>query len=284
VPTSTRNRGGELGNVFFGFRQERYTERGCELTDPSPAPSAGPGPDHLWPVVGILACDHVTDDDLLAASGGRDYGQMYTDLLLGAEPRLRTRVYDVVGGELPGYPGECDAWIITGSRHDSYRDEPWIVALRRFIADVREHRARTVGICFGHQVMAHALGGRAEPAGTWQAGPLPLRLEPTDWFEGGTVTVNAMHQDVVSVLPPGSQAIGSGPTAEHPAYLVGDTMLGIQDHPEFDRAYITALVRARRDRLGPQIADDALRRIADDATDNPTVARWIVDFLLDRRR
>lgn len=233
-------------------------------------------------VVGVLLCDRITDPDLVAAAGGRNYPELYAELLAGAA--ITVRCYDAVVGELPADPGECDAWLITGSRHDSYRDEPWIVALRQFVATLREHRARTVGICFGHQVLAHALGGRAEPAGRWQAGPLPVTVEATPWFEGGTVNLHAMHRDVVTALPPGARTIGAGPTADHPVLLVDDTMLGIQDHPEYDAAYMRALVEARRDRLGDELADDAQTRLVALPEGNATVARWIVDFLLDRRR
>jgi GMP synthase-like glutamine amidotransferase len=234
-------------------------------------------------LIGILACDHVSAE-LDTAARGRDYDAMYTEMLQSADAAITTRTYDVVNGELPATPDECDAWIITGARYDAYRDEPWIVALRAFVRSVHEHRARLVGVCFGHQVVAHALGGRAENTGTWKAGPQLLHVEPTPWFEGGSVTINAMHQDVASEVPPGGRTIAKGDTAEHPMYLVDDTILCVQDHPEYDPAYIAGLVEARRPRMGDSITDDALERIATEPVDNATVARWIADFLLDRRR
>jgi GMP synthase-like glutamine amidotransferase len=234
-------------------------------------------------LVGILACDHV-GPELRAAARGRDYDEMYTELLRTADDTITTRTFDVVGGELPSHPGECDAWIITGARYDAYRDEPWIVALRRFIRDVLDHRARLVGVCFGHQVVAHALGGLAENSGTWKAGPHTIDVEETAWFEGGSVTIHAMHQDVASAVPPGGRTIASGPTAEHPMFLVGDTILCVQDHPEYDPGYIAGLVEPRRARMGDAITDEALARIDEIATDNDVVGRWIANFLLDRRR
>jgi GMP synthase-like glutamine amidotransferase len=234
------------------------------------------------PLIGILACDHVADE-LLGASRGRDYHHMYDEMLRGADPSIRTRAYDVVGGELPGDPGECDGWIITGARYDSYRDDPWIVALRDFIRRVREHRARLVGVCFGHQVVAHALGGRAEPAGEWKAGPHAFTAEATPWFEGGTVTIHAMHQDVAAVVPPGGRTIATGSTADHPMFLVDDTILCVQDHPEYDSSYIAGLVEMRRPRMGDVVTDDALDRIASIDVDNSIVAGWLANFLLDRR-
>ena len=133
-------------------------------------------------------------------------------------------------------------------------------------------------------MVAHALGGRAEPAGTWKAGPHDLHVEATPWFEGGSVTIHAMHQDVVSVVPPEARTVARGSTAEHPMYLVGDTILCVQDHPEYDASYIAGLVEARRPRMGDEVTDAALRRIGAEPTHNDVVARWLADFLLDRRR
>jgi GMP synthase-like glutamine amidotransferase len=235
------------------------------------------------PTIGILACDHVSPE-LRAAARDRDYDDMYADMLRAAEPSIATRTYDVVGGELPASPDECDAWIITGARYDAYRDEPWIVALRKFIAGVLEHQSRLVGVCFGHQAVAHALGGQATNTGTWKAGPQRLHVEDTPWFEGGSVRVNAMHQDVASAIPPGARTIATGDTAEHPMFLVGDNILCIQDHPEYDADYIGALVEFRRPRMGDEITDAAHATIAREQVDNAIVGRWLTDFLLDRRR
>jgi GMP synthase (glutamine-hydrolysing) len=235
------------------------------------------------PLIGILACDHVEGDELLGASGGADYDAMYARMLRLADPSITTRTYDAVGGELPEGPDECDGWIITGARHDSYSDEAWVVALRTFVADLYGAQARTVGVCFGHQLVAHALGGEAGPAGEWKAGPLPLEVDPTPWFAGGRVHLHAMHRDVARVLPPDAVTIGRGTTAEHPIYLVGDSILCIQDHPEFDTVYVSALIDVRRPRFGDDFADAALETVATTGTDGDVVGGWIVDFLLDRR-
>lgn len=234
------------------------------------------------PVVGILVCDHVAPE-LRGAAGG-DYGDLYAAFLRAVEPSLEVRTYDAVGSEQPASPTECDAWVITGSRHDAFADDAWLVALRALVVRLRTARARTVGICFGHQVLAQSLGGEVVRAEAWKAGPQALDVDTTPWFRGGAVHLNAMHRDVVATLPVDGVVIGSGTTAAVPAFLVGDSMLGIQDHPEFEEAYTAALIDARRERMGAETADRALEAVAATPTDGPEVARWIVDFLLDRRR
>jgi len=234
-------------------------------------------------VVGVLVCDHVAPE-LREASGGLDYDGLYERFLAGGGADLTVRAYDVVGGELPADPDECDAWIITGARYDAFADEPWIEGLREFVRRLHETRRRTVGICFGHQVLAQALGGRVERSTDWKAGPQRLDVEPTPWFDGGTVHLNAMHRDVVVEPPPGALHIAAGTTAEHPAFVLDDTMLGIQDHPEFDARYTAALTQWRRHLMGDDVADATLATLEAVPTDGGTVARWVVDFLLDRRR
>jgi GMP synthase-like glutamine amidotransferase len=233
-------------------------------------------------VIGILECDRPDTPELIAAAGGATYGDMYRRMLVSADPGIETRVYDTIGGDLPSGPGECDAWIITGSRDDAHGDSPWVVELRGFVRTLHAERRRLVGVCFGHQLVAEALGGTVERAGEWRAGPERMEMQSTPWFEGGEVTIHAMHQDVVTELPRGARVIASGRTAAVPAFIVGDHTLCIQDHPEFSADYIAALVTSRRRRLGHDLTDDALDRIASIETDGVLVARWIVDFLLDR--
>ena len=238
-------------------------------------------PDPQPPDVGILVCGHI--DETMQPLAGGDYPAIYTALLHSADPTLTVRSYAALDGDLPDRPDACRSWIITGSPHDAFADDPWIVALREFVAETVAAGARVVGICFGHQLVAEALGGRVERSDRWAAGPHEMTVEATPWFAGGTVAVNAMHRDVVTALPGGGRTIATGSTAEIPAFTVGDTVLCLQDHPEFNGDVTRALIERRRDRMGDEVADAALATLDGRATDGTTVARWIVDFLLDRR-
>jgi len=234
------------------------------------------------PRIGVLLCDHVAAD-LQAISGG-DYDLVYRRMLLAAEPDLEVAVYPAVDGVLPESTSECDGWIITGSHLSAFSDEPWVIALREWLADAAETDARIAGVCFGHQLVAEALGGKVGTADQWKVGPQKTTVEATDWFEGGEVKLNAMHHDVVTVLPPGSRNIAEGSTSEFPAFLVGDNIVCVQDHPEFDADYVRALINARLDRMDADTVASARARLSTEPTDGPIVGRWLVDFLLDRRR
>lgn len=231
--------------------------------------------------IGLLICDHF-DPELLGATGG-DYDVLYGGFLQAADPTLEIIPYDVVNGVLPAEPDECDGWVITGSRYDAFADTPWIENLRAFVRRVHEHEARMAGICFGHQVIAEALGGQVERAGAWKVGPHPFRMAPQPWFEGGELAISSMHRDVVTRLPEGATVIANGTTAAIPAYLVGSHILGIQGHPEYDETIVEALVGAREDLFEPNVASDARTRLRDIGTDGAAVGRWIVSFLEDRR-
>lgn len=232
--------------------------------------------------IGLLLCEHV-DSTLIEVAGG-DYDILYRDFLQRADPTLEVVPYDVINGVFPQDPDECDAWVITGSRHDAFADTPWIEELREFVRRIDERQARVAGICFGHQVIAEALGGRVERAGEWKVGPQVLNMTPQPWFEGGELIISGMHRDVVTELPPGAAVIAEGTTAAIPAFRVGDHILGIQDHPEYERPFMEALVDHRDSAvLLHEVAEDARRRLREMPTEGATVGRWVVNFLQDRR-
>ena len=232
--------------------------------------------------VGILVCGRLGES--MQPLAGGDYPVVYTALLRSADPTITVRPYAAIDGELPERPDECRSWIITGSPHDAFADDPWIVELRRFVAEAVDAEARVVGVCFGHQVVAEATGGRVERSDRWAVGPHEMTVEATPWFAGDTVTINAMHRDVVTDLPADGRTIATGTTGAVPAFVIGDTVLCIQDHPEFTGDLTRALIDRRRDLIGAEVADAAMAAIDERPTDGDTVARWIVDFLLDRRR
>ncbi len=241
---------------------------------------------HAQPLrIGVLLCDHAMAE--LGHLIGGDYDNLFEDFLLTAAAACGVAVdvsfFDAVNGVLPAQPDICDAWVVTGSQHDAYADNEWTNDLRAFLRDAIATRARVVGICFGHQLIASALGGSVEPTALWRIGPQRLTLHATPWFPETQVHLHGMHRDIITVLPPGATVIGEGTTAEVPAYLLGDNVFCVQDHPEFPTPYVAALIAARADRIDAatsSAAQDAIRR---QPTDGAELGRMIIRFLDDDR-
>ena len=225
--------------------------------------------------VGLLECGHVADR-FRAVDG--DYADMFGALFAAHVPEVALRPYDVEAGELPSGPDACDAWLCSGSRHSVYDDLDWIAPLSGFVRSVADAEVPFVGICFGHQLVAHALGGRVAKADTgWGAGVHQVEVDRVaPWMvpPAATVALQFMHQDQVEQLPAGGVCLGR---AEHcPVALlqVGPAMVGIQAHPEFSSAYVDALLADRVELIGAARTAAARAALAR-PTDEATVARWI---------
>jgi len=214
------------------------------------------------PRIGLLECDHV--DDRYRSIGG-DYADMFQRLL----PEVELVGYDVVGGAAPADPDECDGWLATGSRHSVYEDLDWIHRTGAFVDRVRAAGVPFVGICFGHQLLAHFTGGRTAKAGAWGVGAHDLSSGERLLY---------MHQDQVLDLPPGAERIASTDHCPNAVIRVGESMLGIQAHPEFAAEYVEALLHAREERIGTELVDAALASLAA-PRDEDVAARWILKTL-----
>lgn len=209
--------------------------------------------------------------DLSAVHG--DYADM-TARLLGASHRFTT--YAVPVGVLPPLIQACDAYVVTGSAAGVHDDLPWIAPLASFLRAARGE-ARLIGICFGHQLIAHAFGGNvAKAAQGWGLGLHRYALaRPVPGFST-TLTAMASHQDQVVRSPDDARVIAANAFTPNAAlaYPDGDA-LTLQFHPEFDAAYARALIAAHR---APDI-DDLLREQADASlagqSDNAAIGRWL---------
>lgn len=178
-------------------------------------------------------------------------------------------------GEMPPAPEACDGWLVTGSKHGVYDDLPWIAPLMGFLRAVQASGLPMVGICFGHQIIAHALGGRAEKfAGGWAVG-LTEYATPT-----GPRTLYGYHQDQVVDLPPGAEVIASTAFCPMAGLRYGSQILTYQPHPEFDAAFVRGLLESRAVGVVPD--DVRLPALAglDGPNDNARIAAELADFLL----
>jgi len=204
------------------------------------------------------------------------YDAMFARLL---GPGFAIRAYDVPAGELPPAPGAHPAVLITGSAAGVYEPLPWIAPLLSFLREARG-RTKLVGICFGHQALAEALGGRVEKSERgWGIGLQDYELWETAAWMGeappGRIAVPVSHQDQVVVPPPGARVLAGN--AFTPFGLLDyEDSISMQFHPEFEPAYASALIEHRRARVpAPDAAIASLER----PNDRALVREWIRTFL-----
>jgi GMP synthase-like glutamine amidotransferase len=229
--------------------------------------------------LGLLLCDDVPQRFRHIAGG---YREMFDALLRPHVPALEWRHYDVRGGELPAMHDECEAYVCTGSRYSVYDELPWIAQLNAFVRMLYETRTQYVGICFGHQVLAEALGGKvARAAQGWGIGVRDMQIVAhEDWMQPQMerCALQYMHGDQVQTLPAGSKVLACASHCEVALFRTGETMLGIEGHPEFPAEYERALLIARRQHIGAAHVDAALATL-DTRTDDAAVGSWIARFI-----
>ena len=201
--------------------------------------------------------------------------------LLGADA-YDWRVYAADEGEYPAAPEDCDAYIVTGSAAGVYDSDPWIGQLLDFLRSAKG-RAKLVGVCFGHQAMAQAFGGQVikSPKG-WGIGEhdyAVVKAEP--WMDGASaIRLPASHQDQVVGLPPGAEVLVASAFTPMAGLAYRDQpAISIQPHPEFDPAYATALIEARRGKVYADAQADAAIFSFAGPDDRTRVGRWIGAFL-----
>jgi len=221
--------------------------------------------------LGILLTGH-TIPEIVAHYG--EYDALFRRFFGGRGWRFTT--WRVVDMEFPASPHDADAWLLTGSKHGAYDDLPFIPPLEEFIRRADAAAVPMVGICFGHQIIAQALGGRVEKfSGGWSLGPRDYALPDL-----GTVRIGAWHQDQVVEPPERAEVIAATPFCANAAMRIDDHILTLQPHPEFDHAFLTDFIaRKRADPSLPAEALDAAEAGLDRPLDGALVADWLAGFL-----
>jgi GMP synthase-like glutamine amidotransferase len=229
--------------------------------------------------IGILKTDTVRPE-LVDEFG--EYPDMFRELLSSVDSDLEFIVYDVEHGEYPEDLDEVDAYLMTGSKSSVYEDQDWIHRLSDFVRELHDHRKKLVGICFGHQMVAHALGGKTEKSAKgWGVGAHEaLFHQLPEWHDGEDpeFILLVSHQDQVVETAPGTEVLASSEFCEHAVCQVGEHILTLQGHPEFIKDYSKSLLTLRRETFGEDNYSRGMESLARDL-DRERVAGWIVKFL-----
>lgn len=185
------------------------------------------------------------------------YGAMTERMFAAAGTRWQFDRFNTTRGEYPPNFDAYDAVLLTGSRADSFSDEPWVRELRARVTELLHQRKTLLGICFGHQLIAHCLGaevGRA-PQG-WAMGRMTYDWcgpEPLNAALPSTFSMLASHQDQVLTLPAGATLLARSDFCAVAAYRVEDHVMCVQPHPEFVEAYTAYLLETRRGLVGESV-------------------------------
>ncbi|WP_280548051.1 MULTISPECIES: gamma-glutamyl-gamma-aminobutyrate hydrolase family protein [unclassified Halomonas] len=230
-------------------------------------------------VIGLLQCDDVAPE--LRGTHG-NYPEMFEALFHRVDPSLTFRVWRCLDGEIPDDVEAVDAWLTTGSKFGVNDDLPWIAALEAFVRALWVAGKPLVGICFGHQLMARALGGEVAKSGKgWGVGMSFNQVtERADWMAPWQPGLDLLvsHQDQVARLPEGTRVLGGSDFC--PAYLMqlGEHFLGVQGHPEFTRAYSRDLMAQRADLVGHHRVREGEASLSA-SVDDTLMVRWILAFM-----
>ena len=237
--------------------------------------------------IGILRADDVRPE--LVDSFG-EYPDMFEKLLHTANsyedfPKCEDLIFTPYAVNQGVYPAEIDnhdAYIITGSKSGIYDDEHWIETLKLYVQRLNTKNKKLIGICFGHQLIAKALGGLAGKASCgWEIGvKQAVMFEGRDprFFGTSEFYLAYSHQDQALEKAPGSQILAATPNCPIAMTSLGSHILTFQGHPEFDIAYARALFELRESIYPSEVYSECRASLSTE-TQHLKVAQWMIDFM-----
>lgn len=186
------------------------------------------------------------------------------------------KTYNVQKGDFPTSPSKYDLYLITGSPKGVYDGDEWISDLEDFIRISFANSTKMIGVCFGHQVMAQAMGGTVRKSEKGYG----IGVMDYDHTEtGNKLSLCAWHQDQVEEKPEYGEVILSSEYCPIAGLNYDNRAISFQPHPEFTKVFIEDLITYRNGQtITEEEAKKARESLAKD-NDYPVIQALIQDFL-----
>ncbi len=227
----------------------------------------------------ILKCDEVME---VFRPPFNDYSDMIQDMFAAVDDSIEFDIFDCQAGHYPDQPESYDFFITTGSRAGVYEDTPWIRQLIDFVKQLDRLQKKLIGICFGHQIIAEAMGGQVKKSDKgWGVGIARNRIVASpDWMQPSKSELNilASHQDQIVTLPASASVIAESDFCPYFFVQWSDHFISVQGHPEWQAEYSRALMNYRKDIIPAQTIETALQTL-DQEPDNRVFTQWLLNFI-----
>lgn len=232
-------------------------------------------------MIGILNAYHF--DPTPEGKYQEEYSRLFLDFVKSVFPEKKDEVveYKVAQGKFPDSVFDCDLWFITGSPKGVYEDLPWIQRLISFTQELHSKKRKLIGVCFGHQLVAHALGGKVSksPKG-WGVGIRSFEItKPQAWMSPETQKMSLIfsHQDQVEKLADGAILLATDEFCPNQMAQIENHILTFQGHPEFTVRFATDRLNSRRSLMPEPTYDNAMSSF-EDTNDFKLLSQWIRNF------
>lgn len=218
-----------------------------------------------------------TDESTFAQAHPKD-GQKFSELLWRVRPDWEFEVFSVKDGIFPASL-DFDGLLITGSPASVHDGADWIAKLEALVRDAIAQKIPMFGACFGHQVIARALGAEVKynPEG-WVVGQITTEFTP----DGKRYPIYAVHKEQVTTLPDGARTVARTHGCEIAGFAIEDHVLTTQYHPEMSEAFVAALLEEFAEEIGEDVTQKAAQTLGT-PTDMDTLAEWIATFFENGR-